>query len=342
MPSSRVLGLLLIGLLATIASGQSFSNTYPGTFVDLSPAGTNGTAITPTDDSTHQIVTTVGNGLFPAGNVTIGNNGVVSAVASASGPITNADIPVTGLPTALTATANGIICAFWDDLYPNAAHPTRIYWQEIGGVLYIEWYRENHFSSTVVGEDITVEVQVFGSPLPGTPWIQIFYPDATFGGSMAANDNGLSATVGWVKAANTLGQNTKWSFNTAAVPDGLILSLFPPMLLDFSSPFGPGSIQIDLNAGPPLGTYFMCATLNAGTFPNGFFFGISPSFQEVVSQANGGWPFVSTLDGAGHTTIGPFSGLPTGLAVYAVVLGFDTPLLDFPSARSAAKTYTIP
>jgi hypothetical protein len=342
MPSPRLLGLLLCGVLATLASGQSFSNVYPGTFVDLSPAGTNGTAITPTDDSTHTIVTTVGNGLFPAGSVTIGNNGVLSAAGAAAGPFTNADILTTGVPSGLTATANGIILPFWDDLYPAAGNPTQIYWQEIGGVLYVEWSKENHFSSANVGEDITFEVQIYSNPAAGTPWIQILYPDATFGGTMAANDNGLSATVGWVKAANTIGQNTKWSFNTAAVPNGLVLSIFPPMLLNFSSPFGPGSVQIDIDSGPSLGTYFLCATLNAGNFPSGFFFGIAPSFQEIMSEANGGSPFVAGLDVSGHYTIGPIPGAPSGLTVYAVALGFDTAVLDYPSLRSGPKSYTIP
>jgi hypothetical protein len=343
MRSPRFDGLLLCGVLTTLASGQWFSSTYPGTFVDLSPAGTNGTAITPLDDSTHQIVTTLGNGLFPPGFITIGNNGIVWSAAGEDAPYQNSDIPPTGVPDGMAESSNGIICAYWDDLLPDAAYPTQIYWQEAGGVLYIEWYRENHFGSSIFGEDITFEVQIFSSPAPGAPWIQIFYPDATFGGSMAANDNGASATVGWVKAANAIGRNAKWSFDTAgSVPNGLILSIFPPMLLNFSSPFGPSSIQVDMNSGPPLGTYFFCVTLNAGTYPNGWFFGITPTFQEVLSEVNGGFPFVGGLDASGHFTIGPISGAPSGLTVYAVALGFDTPALDYPSLYSTPKTYTVP
>jgi hypothetical protein len=341
MPSTRVLGSLLV-LLAASASGQNFSTSYPGTFVDLSMTAAN--SFTPSDDSTHGFTTTIGNSFFGAGACTIGNNGVLSAASGATGPITNADILPAALPTGLTASANGIICAFWDDLYPNASHPTRLYWQEAGGVLYVEWYRENHFSSTVVGEDITVEVQIFASPAPNTPSIQIFYQDAVFGGLQSVNDNGLSATIGWVKAANAnpLYQNTKWSFNTAAVASGTVLSLFAPMQLAFTSPFGPGSIQVDIDNGPSSGTYFLCATLNAGNFPNGYFFGIVPSLQEVLNEANGGWPFLAGLDALGHATIGPITGVPNGLTVYAVALGFDSPALDYPHQRSAPKTYTVP
>jgi hypothetical protein len=139
-----------------------------------------------------------------------------------------------------------------------------------------------------------------------------------------------------------VGENTKWSFNTASVPDALVLSIYPPMLLNFSSPLGVGSLQADIDAGPVSGSYFLCVTLNAGNFPLGYFFGIAPSFQEILSEANGGWPFVSTLDGIGHTQIGAFSGLPSGFTLYAVALGFDTPLLDYPSLRSGPKTYTVP
>jgi hypothetical protein len=345
MPSTRrFLTLLAVGVLATTLSAQTISSAFPGTFVDLTPAGMNGTAIIPGDDSSHQIFTTVGNGLFPAGPVTLRNNGVASAGANALGPNTNADIPVSGVPAGLTASANGILLPFWDNLFPNPAYPTRIYWKEIGGVLYIEWFREDEFFASAAGQDITFQVQVFGAPAPGTPWIQYLYPDATFGGTATAFDNGLSATVGWVKGANIIGQNVKWSFNTASVPDGLVLSIFPPMLLDFSSPLGPGSLQADISAGPPFGTYFLCVTLNAGNYPNGYFFGIAPSFEEILSEGTGGWPFVFGLDGTGAFTIGPFPAfsLPAGIGLYAVALGFDDSFLDYPSLRSGPTNYVIP
>jgi hypothetical protein len=345
MPStSRFLTFLAAVVLATGLSAQTISSAFPGFFVDLTPAGLNGTEIIPGDDSSHQIVTTIGNGLFPAGAVTLRNNGVASAAANALGPNTNADIPLTGVPAGLTATANGILLPYWDNLFPNPATPCRIYWKEFAGVLYIEWYREDEFFASAPGQDITFQIQVFGAPAPGAPWIQFVYPDATFGGTAAAFDHGLSATVGWVKGANPIGQNAKWSFNTASVPDGLVLSILPPMLLDLSSPSGPGSLRVDLSAGPPSGTYFLCATLNPGSYPNGYFFGITPSFQEILTQANAGWPFVFGLDAAGAATIGPFPAfsLPSGLGLYAVALGFDTPFLDYPSSRSGPKNHVIP
>ena len=182
MSSVRFLGFLSLCLLATVASGQTITNAYPGTFVDISSTGT---AITQSDDSTHTIVTTVGNGLFPAGTVTIDANGhVASGVGTASH--IEADIRPTGVPTGLSATCNGILCAFWDDLYPNASNPSRIFWQEIAGVLYIQWDKVNHFSDTTVGASITFQVQIYSAPASSAPWIQYIYPDATFAGSIAS------------------------------------------------------------------------------------------------------------------------------------------------------------
>jgi hypothetical protein len=347
MPRFRFLSLLAVAVLATAASAQTISSGFIGTFVDLSAAGTNGNAITPTDDSAHNITTTVGNGLFPAGPITISNNGHCYASMGTTSVYSNVDIVPgsTTVPTGLVGAANGILLPHWDDLYPNASHPTQIYWQEIGGVLYIEWFRENHFADATVNQDVTFEVQVFSAPPAGSPWIQYLYLDTVFGGTFAANDNGASATVGWVAGANTLGLNAKWSFDTAgAITSGMVLSIFPPMILNFSSPGGPGALQVDLTSGPPSGAYFLCVTLNAGAYPNGYFFGITPSFQEIVNEANGGWPFVFGLDASGSYTIGPFPpfSLPSGLGLYAVALGFDTGVLDYPSLRSAPKNYVIP
>ena len=121
-----------------------------------------------------------------------------------------------------------------------------------------------------------------------------------------------------------------------------MLSIFPPMLLAYSSPLGPGSIQFDIDNGPALGTYYLAITLNGTGYPNGWFFGISPSFAEVVAQVNLGYPFVGPLDSIGHSTFGPIGGVPSGLTIYSVGLGFDTAFLDLPTLRTTPKTYVEP
>ena len=54
----------------------------------------------------------------------------------------------------------------------------------------------------------------------------------------------------------------------------------------------PGSIQADIAAAPPNGSYFLCVTFNAGAFPQGCFFGVDPFLQEIADQVNVGPPFV--------------------------------------------------
>jgi hypothetical protein len=345
MHSSKSFGLLAACIFTAAVGAQTITNASPAVvgFIDISTTG--GTSVgTVTDDSEHSFVTTVGNALFPAGNVRVGSNGAaVSGITTGDIGFTNAAIPATGLPSGMPAGGSAYLLPFWDDLYPVAATAaTTIWWQEdtTNGILLIMWKDQGHITA-VAGQTITMEIQVFQNPGAG-PWIQFLYPDATFGGTHAAFDNGLSATVGWIKGSNPIGQNTQFSFNTASIPDATVLSIFPPMLLTMTSPFGPGSIQIDISNGPGSGTYFFCVTFNAGAFPLGYFFGIEPSIQEIVSQASTGFPFVGPLDPAGAFTLGPIAGAPSGLTIYSVALGFDTAILDVPSLKSAPNVYTIP
>jgi hypothetical protein len=99
----------------------------------------------------------------------------------------------------------------------------------------------------------------------------------------------------------------------------------PPASLVFSSPSGPGSIQVNLAGLNPGGTYFLAVTLNP---PPGWFFGINIGLQELANEINGGYPFtgplspdVGCMGGGGAAQIGPFTGLPSGLTVYAVGMG---------------------
>src|SRR5262245_26257005 len=65
--------------LCALAGAQGITNVVPAVvgFVDLSTNGGTPVIPPPSDDSEHNIVTTIGNPLFPAGSVRIGNNGVV-------------------------------------------------------------------------------------------------------------------------------------------------------------------------------------------------------------------------------------------------------------------------
>jgi hypothetical protein len=343
MNSTKFLAILIACALTGVAGAQTINKTTPPVlgFVDISMTG--GTAFTGVDDETeHAFTTTIGNPLFPAGPVLLGCNGVVqSGVSTGTIGFSNTALPVTGTPTNLIGTATGSILAFWDDLDFTAASSTNVYWQETGGVLYIMWKNISHFSTATLGEEITFEIQVFSNPAPGSPWIQILYPDAVFGGSHFDEDNGLSATIGYLAGLNTLGSNAQFSHNEPVIFDGDVVTIVGPMGLAYSSPLGPGSIQVDLSLGPPSGTYFLVITLAPGAFPDGWFYGIDVTIPELISQGSG-FPFVGALNGSGAFTLGPIPGAPP-ITVYSVALGFTgSGLSSVPLVNSSPVTYTIP
>jgi hypothetical protein len=132
-----------------------------------------------------------------------------------------------------------------------------------------------------------------------------------------------------------------WSA-TSVDQGGFYLTVTPKFEMAFSSPFGPGSIKIDLTNGPPNGAYYLAANLFPGTFPNGWFYGLDISLQEVVDQVNQGFPFAGPLNAGGSIALGPFSGLPPGLVIYTVALGFNAANLGVPSVNTPAMSYLIP
>src|SRR5262245_20816385 len=120
MPSFRK-ALLAVCALTAVVGAQTTIVPGIGGFVDISPAGNAlATAITGvSDDSIHTITTTIGNAMFPAGTVRVGNNGFcLSGSSTATMSLTNATIATTGLPTGVTAGAVSYLASFWDDLDP--------------------------------------------------------------------------------------------------------------------------------------------------------------------------------------------------------------------------------
>src|SRR5688572_90631 len=180
--------LLAFGVLTAAACGQSFTTTLPGTFIDISTMG--GTVVTGVgDDTEHNIVTTIGNVLFPAGDVRIGNNGVaVAGITSGDVSFINQPIPAASLPSGLPAGGAGYLCPFWDDLFPTAGSAQTIWFKEDMGVLIIQWKNETHFDFQSAAQTITFEIQVRASAGPCEPLIQFLYSDAEFGGTGASND----------------------------------------------------------------------------------------------------------------------------------------------------------
>jgi len=321
--------------LAAIAGAQTFSNSVTGTFVDISTTG--GTAIIGvSDDSGHSITTTVGNTLFPAGNVRVGNNGaIVGGSTTATPGFGNVAVPATGVPI---TGGNVNLLPFWDDLYPFPTPSNiTIYWQEAGGVLTIMWKDDCSFGNAGAGLGITFEVQVFNSPASCTsPFIQYLYNDTTFSAAYAAND-GASATIGYASTITGL-TNAQYSFNTASVTAGTVLSiLYQPYTFVITSPAGPGSVQIDMaDCSGATPYYFIPYTFAAGAYPNGWLFGLDISIPNAINIWNAGYPFVGNLP----QTIGPVTGLPSGLQFWMVDIGLNASFT--PNGKSVKQTYIIP
>lgn len=100
---------------------------------------------------------------------------------------------------------------------------------------------------------------------------------------------------------------------------------------------GPGTIGYRIAGAFPY--YYLFATLNAGTFPNGWFYGIDLSFADLTNELAAGYPFHGPLSVCG--TNGPFGPLPSGLTVYAVALG-ATGAGAYPNAFGGPVSFTVP
>lgn len=334
-------------VLTAIAGAQTIA-VGSGTFVDISTTG--GTAIVGVaDDSEHNIVTTIGNGLFPAGNVRIGNNGaIVAGLTTGDVGFTPAAI-TTGIPTGLPTGGTGYLVPFWADMYPQAtAANTTIYWQEINGVLIIMWKDSGHYDpvspfTAVPGQSVTFEVQVFGITTCGGPSIvKYLYNDTVFGGTQTTFDNGLNTTVGYVTTIGGL-TNVQYSFNTASLSAGLVLDLSAPVgsttafLFNVTHPLGTGSVQIDISDCSGVSTgYFIPYTFTQGLYPNGWLFGLDIPITDAFNIFGAGYPFVGPLP----QTIGPVTGLPSGLQVWMVAIGLSGG--NSPTGKFGRKAFTIP
>ena len=225
---------------------------------------------------------------------------------------------------------------------------TTLWYQETGGVLYIMWLNDNHYADTDAGTGpgATFEIQVSTArPEACTPIVQYLYADTIFS-TFVGGDNGVSATIGYAHGTLATPGNAQYSFNTASVAAGTVLTLIEgtggPFSMTASSPFGPGSLQLDWANGFTClgGSYFLAVTLAAGGYPNGWLYGVDISLGELQNELATGFPFLGPLNAVGSYTLGPF-GVPSGLTFYAVSLGIPTGG-PTPTIHTPAITYTVP
>lgn len=192
-------------------------NNIPGSFTDISVTGT---PLNLVGDDETAINTLVGNGVFPAGVVWVGNNGGI-----AFEPPTSTDLgPVPGLLPNVNAFGGDCpaLLPYWSDI---GNHSGNVYWKEQGNVLIVQWHQK-HFGSSTTGPTVRFQCKVFGGP--STVLAQFIYDDI----ESPPASGGANASIG-VQALNS----PNWSLNTAlAVGNATVLTvvLEPPCASDFN------------------------------------------------------------------------------------------------------------
>jgi hypothetical protein len=240
--NGRALGtasLLALALAAPASADIQLVEFLPGTFVDISATGTN---IVPVNDGEFDIVTTVGNSLFPAGPARISVNGGVRF--SQAGQL-NGDLAPTNesLPSALAFNGSRALFPYWDDfISTNGAFIFgSIQHQEVNGVYIIQWTNVK-LQSAALQDRITFQLQI---PSTGGVRARFVYDDI-----LGIANGGGSATIGY--QATTAADMAQHTFNAPlGVTNGTVLSL-----VDFTGQAlieGPTGQFIDIaGTGTPL------------------------------------------------------------------------------------------
>ncbi|MDA1055940.1 MAG: matrixin family metalloprotease, partial [Planctomycetota bacterium] len=205
------LGGIAIRKVGGDGSPQFVQTNDPSAFIDISSTGT---ALNLGDDGNATINTTVGNSIFPAGSVSIGNNGAIIAGAEKAVPFSPAELPTNAFGNALLP--------FWDDIDSDTGN---VFWEErrVSGnnTLIVQWEDRPHFSN--VGS-ATFQLQLFET---GPILARYVYADVDFGDSN--HDFGASATIGY--QAN-VASAVQFSRNLAALADGDVLEFAIPVKPD--------------------------------------------------------------------------------------------------------------
>ncbi len=206
--------LAVIGTSTPTSNPLQFAtSSNPSFFVDI--AGT-GTPLNLDDDGVAFISSTVGNSLFPAGTVTVSNNG-----GMATGNVQQFDFNNVVLPTNQFNTA---LLPFWDDLDATNGN---VYWEQrtIGGkdALVVQWDNRPHYDNFATGT-VTFQAQVFAS---GPVLATFVYQDVDFGN--AQYNSGISATIGYQSSSTSA---LTYSFNTKSLNNGTVLELLAPVVPD--------------------------------------------------------------------------------------------------------------
>jgi hypothetical protein len=129
-----------------------------------------------------------------------------------------------------------------------------------------------------------------------------------------------------------------------AVPaaGSFFVTVTPVFLLGYASPAGAGSIAYSITGGLPNGIYLNVATFNQGSFPNGAFYGVDVTLQDLLQLIAAGYPFLGTLDACGASVFSyVLDPALSGLTVYSVAVATDATATLGPFSTPPVA-YTIP
>ncbi len=212
---------LLVGILSPLAHAQPlrFVDGLPGTFVDITNTGT---ALDLADEGWRRVTTSVGNAVFPAGQLVVHNNGGIGfAIPPGEETLSPLNQPI---PSNDAFNGNQALLCFWDDI-GNDIGIGNVYFAETPEMAIIQWQtRQFHDSSDTV--TLQVQLPAAGSiALRATPvYARFLYADVL----QPRADGGGSATIGYQDGAAGF-NDTQWSFNQpSAVVNGTVLSLTIP------------------------------------------------------------------------------------------------------------------
>lgn len=248
-------------------------------FIDIS---TTGTAITGlSDDSEHNITIpsfTFNNVAYTTAR--LGMNGAV-VFGSTSGDVNaaNAALPVSTFGTAGTPG----LALWWDDL--DIFESSYIRTQQVGDVFVIQ-YMAAHDANQ--GGTVTFQAQLH--LLTGN--IYFVYPDVTFGAG--TNNAGASATVGINFSATSALQ---YSFNTASLTDGQVISFTPNTITGYA--WSPGTFLSSTSVANPTATAVTETTAYSVVVTNG---NGCTSTGNVTVTVGAGAPPEATISAGGPTT----------------------------------------
>jgi hypothetical protein len=206
-------------------------DSIPGAFVDISATGT---VLNLADDAEAVINTTIGNAVFPAGSVVVGNNGGLG-FPSVAGQDDLAPLNA-AIPSNTAFSGRQTAMPYWDDLKgddffaageaPRGGKNGSVQWKEISNVLIVQWTNRPVVGTQRVNGTVRFQAQIFGGVAiaPGAIYAQYLYDDI----NQATPNGGASATIGFQGGYSGF-SDFQWSFNTAgAVSNGNVLTATSP------------------------------------------------------------------------------------------------------------------